>query len=133
MAKRSISAAKRRTNNAKAKAKAAANKKAPTKTQRRSSKAAPPASVKSAATTKRAQTASGAATNGTAKKSRVNVDWERVARLMLLSRAIDQIEEERLVPAGLVTYQFSSRGHDLAQVLLALAMQNPHDAAAVYY
>ena len=61
------------------------------------------------------------------------VDWNYVARLMLLSRAIDQIEEERLVPGGLVTYQFSSRGHDLAQILLGLAMRHPHDAAAVYY
>jgi 2-oxoisovalerate dehydrogenase E1 component len=61
------------------------------------------------------------------------IDWERVARLMLLSRSIDQIEEERLVPGGLVTYQFSSRGHDLAQILLGLAMQHPHDAATVYY
>lgn len=73
------------------------------------------------------------AVNGAARRERTTVDWERVARLMLLSRAIDQIEEERLVPAGLVTYQFSSRGHDLAQILLGLAMQHPHDAAAVYY
>jgi 2-oxoisovalerate dehydrogenase E1 component len=65
--------------------------------------------------------------------ARAVVDWERVAHLMLLSRAIDQIEEERLVPAGHVTYQFSSRGHDLAQILLGLAMTHPHDAATVYY
>jgi 2-oxoisovalerate dehydrogenase E1 component len=72
-------------------------------------------------------------TNGTHKNGAVEVDWLRVARLMLLSRAIDQIEEEKLVPQGLVTYQFSSRGHDLAQILLALKMNNPHDAATVYY
>ncbi|MEP7219938.1 MAG: thiamine pyrophosphate-dependent enzyme, partial [Bacteroidota bacterium] len=63
----------------------------------------------------------------------VIIDWLRVARLMFLSRALDDIEEERLVPQGLVTYQFSSRGHDLAQILLGVMMNNPHDAATVYY
>ncbi len=61
------------------------------------------------------------------------VDWQRVARLMLTSRALDRMEEERLVPGGMVTYQFSSRGHDLAQILLGLRLDNPHDAATVYY
>ncbi len=61
------------------------------------------------------------------------VDWRRVARLMLVSRALDRTEEQRLVPGGFVTYQFSSRGHDLAQILLGLAMQHPHDAAGLYY
>lgn len=73
--------------------------------------------------------------NGSASKEAIQheVDWMRVARLMLLSRAIDQIEEERLVPQGLVTYQFSSRGHDLAQILLGLQLNRPNDAATVYY
>lgn len=61
------------------------------------------------------------------------VDWKSVARLMLTSRALDRIEEERLVPGGMVTYQFSSRGHDLAQILLGLAIDHPHDAATLYY
>ncbi|MBS1910750.1 MAG: pyruvate dehydrogenase [Bacteroidetes bacterium] len=61
------------------------------------------------------------------------VNWRRVARLMLVSRALDRTEEQRLVPGGFVTYQFSSRGHDLAQILLGLAMQHPRDAAALYY
>jgi 2-oxoisovalerate dehydrogenase E1 component len=61
------------------------------------------------------------------------VDWRAVARLMLISRAIDHIEETELTPSGKVAYQFSSRGHDLAQILLALALDHPHDAAAVYY
>ena len=30
-------------------------------------------------------------------------------------------------------YQFSAGGHELAQVLLAQALDHPHDAAAVYY
>jgi 2-oxoisovalerate dehydrogenase E1 component len=62
-----------------------------------------------------------------------SIDWREVARLMLVSRAIDHIEETELAPAGKVTYQFSSRGHDLAQILLGLALDHPHDAAAVYY
>lgn len=60
-------------------------------------------------------------------------NWRRVAELMIASRTLDRIEEERLVPQKLVTYQFSSRGHDLAQVLLGLLMTNPNDAATVYY
>lgn len=69
--------------------------------------------------------------NGTAAAPAT--DWMRVARTILLSRAVDQIEEKELVPKGLVTYQFSARGHDLAQVLFALHMHHPHDAATVYY
>lgn len=60
-------------------------------------------------------------------------DWAEVARLLLLSRAIDDLEEQELVPAGKVRYQFSARGHELAQVMLGLSMDHPHDGAAVYY
>ncbi len=75
-----------------------------------------------------------ATSNGTAStEATASIDWRRVARLMVVSRTLDRIEEERLVPQGLVTYQFSSRGHDLAQILLGLQMNHPHDAAAVYY
>ncbi len=77
---------------------------------------------------------SGSTTNGNGPQGpHHTVDWTRVARTMLLSRAIDRIEEERLVPNGFVTYQFSSRGHDLAQILLGLRMNHPKDAAALYY
>src|SRR3989304_4546547 len=38
-----------------------------------------------------------------------------------------------LAPAGEVPYQFSARGHELAQVLLAQHLTHPHDAATVYY
>ena len=61
------------------------------------------------------------------------VDWCEVARLLLTSRAIDRIEETELAPTGKVVYQFSSRGHDLSQILLGLALDQPHDAATVYY
>jgi len=63
----------------------------------------------------------------------LRVDWARVVRLVLTSRAIDAVEEAELVPAGLVKYQFSARGHDLAQVLLGLQISHPRDAAGVYY
>lgn len=60
-------------------------------------------------------------------------DWPAVARHVLTSRALDRIEETELVPAGLVKYQFTARGHDLAQVLLGLQLHHPRDAAGVYY
>lgn len=63
----------------------------------------------------------------------IQVDWRQAARLILISRALDRVEEERLAPRGLVTYQFSARGHDLAQVLLGLQLDHPHDAATLYY
>jgi 2-oxoisovalerate dehydrogenase E1 component len=63
----------------------------------------------------------------------MNVDWERVARLVLTSRLIDEFQEQELAPSGSIPYQFSAKGHELSQVLLGLAMNHPHDAAAVYY
>ena len=60
-------------------------------------------------------------------------DWARVTRLLHCSRALDDIEETRLVPARQVMYQFSARGHDLAQILLGLQLTEPHDAVTVYY
>ena len=60
------------------------------------------------------------------------IDWSRVARLVLTSREMDRIEEQELVPAKKVLYQFSARGHDMAQVLLGLQLKNG-DAACGYY
>jgi 2-oxoisovalerate dehydrogenase E1 component len=61
------------------------------------------------------------------------VDWPRVAALLHASRALDEIEETRLVPERKVLYQFSARGHELSQILLGMQLTQPHDAAAVYY
>ena len=61
------------------------------------------------------------------------VDWRRVASLLQASRALDDIEETRLLPERKVLYQFSARGHDLAQILLALELTDPHDGIGVYY
>src|SRR3990172_2347495 len=68
-----------------------------------------------------------------ARRSAPAIDWAQVARLMLTSRAIDEIEEQELAPTGKVAYQFSSKGHELAQVLLGLQLTHPHDGAGVYY
>lgn len=62
-----------------------------------------------------------------------DVDWQEVARTILLSREIDRLEEQELTPQGKIKYQFSAMGHELAQILLAQALDHPHDAAAVYY
>jgi 2-oxoisovalerate dehydrogenase E1 component len=61
-----------------------------------------------------------------------DTDWREVARLVLTSREMDRLEEEELVPAKQVLYQFSARGHDLAQVLLGLKLRHG-DAACGYY
>ncbi|WP_165191475.1 alpha-ketoacid dehydrogenase subunit alpha/beta [Caulobacter soli] len=60
-------------------------------------------------------------------------DWARVAYLVNLSRALDAMEEERLVPEKKVLYQFSARGHDMAQILLGCRLTERHDAACGYY
>jgi 2-oxoisovalerate dehydrogenase E1 component len=60
-------------------------------------------------------------------------EWFEVARTVLASRIIDTIEETELAPSGKVTYQFSARGHELAQVILGQALRHGQDAATVYY
>src|SRR6188474_1573839 len=59
-------------------------------------------------------------------------DWAEVARLVLTSRAMDELEETRLVPEKKVLYQFSARGHDMAQVILGMQLRDG-DAACGYY
>jgi 2-oxoisovalerate dehydrogenase E1 component len=61
------------------------------------------------------------------------VDWHRVAYLVHLSRALDELEETRLVPEKKVLYQFSARGHDMAQILLGTQLIGLHDATCGYY
>ena len=60
-------------------------------------------------------------------------DWRRVTSLLEASRALDDIEETRLLPERKVLYQFSARGHDLAQILLGLQLTDAHDGVTVYY
>lgn len=65
-------------------------------------------------------------------KVSADVNWRDVARLVLTSREMDRIEEEELVPAKKVLYQFSARGHDMAQVLLGLHLKDG-DGVFGYY
>jgi 2-oxoisovalerate dehydrogenase E1 component len=66
-------------------------------------------------------------------------DWRKIAYHTLVSRAMDDVEESTnrnrtSVPRDhLVLYQFSARGHDMAQCILASRLNHPHDAASAYY
>lgn len=66
-------------------------------------------------------------------------DWRRIAYHALVSRAMDDMEEETnrnraSVPKEhLVLYQFSARGHEVAQVILGSMIDRNHDAAGAYY
>jgi 2-oxoisovalerate dehydrogenase E1 component len=60
-------------------------------------------------------------------------DWKRIAYLLLASRGIDDTEESKLLPQKKVVYQFSARGHDLAQIILGTLLDGKHDAAGAYY
>lgn len=61
------------------------------------------------------------------------IDWARLTYCLHLSRALDEMEEKRLVPEKKVLYQFSARGHDMAQILLGLQLTGRHDATCGYY
>ncbi len=60
-------------------------------------------------------------------------DWRRVVKTFLLSRALDDLEETKLLPEKKILYQFSARGHELAQILLGTLITEKHDAASGYY
>jgi len=67
------------------------------------------------------------------------IDWRRVAYHTLVSRALDDVEEQTNrnrahVPKDhVVLYQFSARGHDMAQTILGGLLTHPFDAAGAYY
>ncbi|MEX2456980.1 MAG: thiamine pyrophosphate-dependent enzyme [Balneolaceae bacterium] len=67
------------------------------------------------------------------KKGSVDINWFDVAKTMLISRAMDDKEENELVPGKKVLYQFSARGHEMAQILLAQYLTNAKDSASAYY
>jgi 2-oxoisovalerate dehydrogenase E1 component len=70
---------------------------------------------------------------GAAPSAGHDPDWRQVAYLLHASRALDDLEESRLLPERQVLYQFSARGHDFAQILLGLQLTDPHDGVTVYY
>lgn len=67
------------------------------------------------------------------------LDWRKVAYHVLCSRALDDVEEQTnrnraTVPKDhVVLYQFSARGHDMAQVILGQLLNGTRDAAGAYY
>jgi len=67
------------------------------------------------------------------------LDWRRIAYHTLCSRALDDVEEttnrnRASVPKDhVVLYQFSARGHDMAQVILGSMLTGRRDAAGAYY
>jgi len=69
----------------------------------------------------------------TQQKNATGLDWQRIAYLTLLSRALDDVEETELLKSREVLYQFSARGHDMAQIILASMLDHPGDAASGYY
>jgi 2-oxoisovalerate dehydrogenase E1 component len=60
-------------------------------------------------------------------------DWRAVAYHLHVSRALDLLEEKTLVPERKIFYQFSARGHDMAQILLGLKLTHKEDAICGYY
>jgi 2-oxoisovalerate dehydrogenase E1 component len=60
-------------------------------------------------------------------------DWKSVLRTVFVSRALDALEETRLVPDRKVLYQFCARGHDVTQALLGERLTGRRDAVCPYY
>ena len=66
-------------------------------------------------------------------------DWRRIAYTVLVSRALDDLEEatnrnRNSVPREhVVLYQFSARGHDVGQAILGSLLDHPHDGVGAYY
>ena len=63
----------------------------------------------------------------------MHTDWARIAWLVHASRALDAIEEERLLPERKILYQFCARGHELGQAILGALLNEPHDGVGCYY
>jgi len=65
--------------------------------------------------------------------------WREIVRIALVSRALDDIEEaanrdRAHTPRDqLVLYQFSARGHEVAQAILGSLITHRHDSASAYY
>src|SRR3954466_5777903 len=74
-----------------------------------------------------------AETRASANAPDPDFDWRRIAWLTQVSRAMDKLEEERLVPERKGLYQFSARGHDMAQILLGTRLTHSRDATCGYY
>ena len=71
--------------------------------------------------------------------AKLEIDWRRVAYHTLVSRALDDLEEEtnrnrtKVPKEHLVLYQFSARGHDVPQTILGGLLTHKRDAISAYY
>jgi 2-oxoisovalerate dehydrogenase E1 component len=61
------------------------------------------------------------------------VNWRLALEHALLSRALDDLEETVLTPSRKVLYQFSARGHEVTQAVLAQQLGGQRDGIASYY
>jgi len=61
------------------------------------------------------------------------VNWRLALEHALLSRALDDLEESVLTPSRKVLYQFSARGHEVTQAVLAQHLIGQRDGIASYY
>jgi 2-oxoisovalerate dehydrogenase E1 component len=79
------------------------------------------------------------AAKGKEKTADSQPDWRSIAYNTLVSRALDDVEEETnrkrssIPKEHVVLYQFSARGHDMAQSILGSLMTGRRDAAGAYY
>ena len=70
---------------------------------------------------------------------REGFDWRRIAYFTLASRALDDLEEatnknRASIPKDhVVLYQFSARGHDMAQTILGSLLTGTRDGVGAYY
>ena len=73
------------------------------------------------------------------KASGRTIDWRSITYNTLVSRALDDTEESTnrnraTIPReNVVLYQFSARGHDVAQTILGSMLDHPHDGVGAYY
>lgn len=67
------------------------------------------------------------------KRLGTQVHWRRVAKTLLISRAVDALEETKLFPEKLTHFQLSSRGHELGQILLGTMLTGKRDGVGVNY
>jgi 2-oxoisovalerate dehydrogenase E1 component len=85
------------------------------------------------------KTKAGRGSAGAAGAPRDGFDWRRIAYHVLASRALDDAEEAtnrdraKVPKEHVVLYQFSARGHDVAQVILGSLIDGRRDAAGAYY
>jgi 2-oxoisovalerate dehydrogenase E1 component len=83
---------------------------------------------------KKIEKAPGRLETGPSRPSQTSsVNWRRLTKTFLISRALDELEEMTLLPQKKILYQFSARGHELGQILLGVELTHQHDAVSGYY